>query len=114
MLIERKEYYEKDDSLGYVESVFTSGNVLKTTYFPRSNKMYLAFNRGHTYSYDNISNELYENFEKAESQGKFFRENIASKPEMYPYRKEFSLYPYEIEDIREIIKVKSSLNESEK
>ena len=65
--------------------------------------MYLAFNRGQTYSYGNVDMELYEKFENAESQGKFFREHISKHPDLYPYRKEFSLYPHELEDIREVI-----------
>lgn len=108
MLLERKDYMEEDGSIGYIESVFNSGNVLKTTYFPKSNLLYIAFSRGNTYSYANITQEFYDEFEKAESQGKFFYKRI-NKNESHPYRKEFSLYPNEVKDLKEIVKTR--LNE---
>jgi len=102
MLIERKEIKEEDGSLGYIESIFNSDNVLKTTYFPNSRRLYIAFSRGDTYSYGNIDLELYEEFENAESQGKFFHKRI-NKNNTYPYRREFTLYPYEVNDAKQII-----------
>ena len=105
MLIERKEILNEDKSVGYIESIFNSDNVLKTTYFPSMQRLYIAFNRGHTYSYGNISNELYDEFENADSQGKFFYKNIKDKKE-YSYRKEFTLYPYEVKDLKEIVENK--------
>jgi hypothetical protein len=106
MLLEKKEYLEKNGKIGYVESVFDSSNLLKTTYFPDQNKLYVAFNKGPVYSYTNISQELYDEFEKAESQGRFFIKAIKSAPDKYPYRKEFSLYPSEIGELREVVKKK--------
>ena len=111
MLVERKEYNEKDGTLGYVESIFKSSNILKTTYFPKMRRLYISFNRGNTYSYGNISEEFYKEFEDSESHGKFFFKNIKSKPKDYPYRMEFSLYPREVEDVKKIIK--ENLNEEE-
>jgi len=102
MLVERKEYKEEDGSLGYVESVFKSSNILKTTYFPKNNRLYIAFNRGDTYSYGNISEEFYEEFENSESHGKFFFKNINNNSK-YPHRREFTLYPREVEDVKKII-----------
>lgn len=102
MLIERKEFKEKDGTLGYIESVFNSDNVLKTTYFPGNQRLYIAFGRGHTYSYGNISPELYEEFEEAESQGKFFHKKINNN-KAYPVRKEFTLYPNEVKDLKQIV-----------
>ena len=72
MLVERKEHKEEDNTIGYIESVFNSGNVLKTTYFPKMERLYIAFNRGDTYSYGNINNSFYEEFENSNSQGQFF------------------------------------------
>ena len=112
MLVERKEFKEKDDSIGYIESVFNSDNVLKTTYFPSSQRLYIAFGRGHTYSYGNINPELYKEFEEAESQGKFFYKKINNN-KSYPYRKEFTLYPNEIKDLMTIIENKIEENEYE-
>jgi len=102
MLVVRKDYLNEDGSLGWVESVFASGNILKSTYFPHKERMYLSFSRGHTYSYGNISQELYNEFEEVESQGEYFAKNIA-KNDKYPATKEFTLYPYEIEEVRGMI-----------
>ena len=102
MLVERKEVLNEDESLGYIESVFKSDNILKTTYFPDIQRLYIAFSRGDTYSYGNIDSEFYEEFEDAESHGKFFYKNI-NKKKQYPYRKEFTLYPNEVNDIKEVV-----------
>ena len=102
MLIERKEVLNEDGSLGYVEAVFDSDNILKTTYFKQAQRLYIAFNRGGTYSYEYITPELYDEFESAESQGKFFHKHIANNKK-YPYRKEFTLYPNEIAETKQII-----------
>jgi len=103
MLVERKEFKNEDGTIGYYESVFDSSNVLKTTYFPHNQRLYVSFNRGGTYSYENVNEELYLAFENAESQGKFLRENIIKKPDLYPYRKEFTLYPEEIKELKLIV-----------
>lgn len=102
MLVDRKEVLNEDGSLGYIESVFKSDNILKTTYFLNDQRLYIAFNRGDTYSYGNINSEFYQEFEDAESHGKFFYKNINKKTQ-YPYRKEFTLYPNEVTDIKEIV-----------
>jgi hypothetical protein len=112
MLVERKEYQEKDGSLGYIESVFNSGNVLKTTYFPNNQRLYIAFSRGDTYSYGNISPEFYQEFEDSESQGKFFHQKINNN-RAHPVRKEFTLYPNEIKDLKQIVEDKKQQNEDE-
>lgn len=115
MLVERKEFVDTNtNDIGYVESVFDSSNILKTTYFPKDERLYLSFNKGQTYSYGNVSKELYEQFEKAESQGKFFIQNIKKHPDKHPYRKEFTLYPNEIQDLMEVVETnKKKLNEDE-
>ena len=107
MLIERKEILNEDKSTAYIEAVFNSDNVLKTTYFPHIQRLYIAFSRGHTYSYGNISRELYDEFEASDSQGKFFHKEINNKLK-YPTRKEFTLYPREVEDLKETVKTKMS------
>ena len=109
MLVERKEHKEPNGEIGYIESVFDSRNVLKTTYFPINNKLYIAFNRGNTYSYLNVIPQKYQEFENAESQGKFFRENFLNKKE-YPCVKEFSLYPNEIKDLKEVVDIHKNKN----
>lgn len=104
MLLDRKEVLNEDGSIGYIESIFNSGNMMKTTYFPVGHKLYIAFNRGHTYSYENISPEFYQSFEDADSQGVFFTKNI-NKNTKYPARKEFTLYPQEVKAIKEEINI---------
>lgn len=102
MIVERKEVLNEDGSVGYVEAIYKSDNILKTTYFPNTLRLYIAFSRGHTYSYGNITPSFYEDFEDAESHGKFFYNNI-NKNSKYPYRKEFTLYPNEVNDAKKII-----------
>lgn len=102
MLVERKEVLKEDKTVGYIEAVFSSGNILKTTYFPNAHRLYIAFSRGDTYSYGNINPELYEEFENADSHGKFFHSRL-KKPDIYPTRKEFSLYPTEVSDLKQIV-----------
>jgi len=103
MLVERKEYKNENGTIGYYESIFNSSNILKTTYFPHNQRLYVSFNRGGTYSYENINEELYIKFENAESQGKFLRNNIIKNSNKYPYRKEFTLYPEEIKELKLIV-----------
>ena len=111
MLIDRKEYIEEDGSLGYVETIFKSDNILKTLYFPKINLLYISFSRGDTYSYLNINEDLYKEFEAAESHGKFFYSRIFKKTE-YPTIREFGLYENEINEIKSRIKeVVDDLNE---
>ena len=100
MLVERKEYVEKETNLTYIESIFKSGNILKTTYFPHSQRLYIAFSRGDTYSFENVSPEIYQEFEAADSHGKFFHSRIKNK---FPQRREYKLLPYEVEGLREVV-----------
>ena len=109
MIAERNEYLNEDQTIGYVEAIYASGNVLKTTYFPKTKRLFIAFSRGHTYSYNNIDEETYNQFEKAESQGKYFMEKL-KKPDKYPTRKEFTLYPSEVKDCKlKIVEAKNKL-----
>lgn len=100
MLVERNEVLNEDGSLGYVESVFKSGNILKTVYFAAKELLYITFSRGNTYSYLNISLDFYKEFEEAESNGKFFHQRIKGK---VPYHKEYTYYPHEVQELKEIV-----------
>ncbi len=102
MLVKRDEVLNEDGSLGYVESVFKSENILKITYFVEAHRLYIAFSRGDTYVYENISPEFYQDFEDAESNGKFFHKRIKNKPGS-PGKREYGLLPYEIKGFRKII-----------
>jgi len=110
MLVKREEVLNEDGSIGYVESVFKSENILKITYFVEAHRLYIAFSRGDTYVYENISPEFYQEFEDAESNGKFFHKHIKNKADS-PGRREFGLLPYEMEGFRKIIE--ESDNEEE-
>jgi hypothetical protein len=112
MLVERKEHREVDGNIGYVESVFASENVLKTTFFPKSQRLYIAFSRGHTYSYGNVTSEMYEEFENCDSQGKYFHKNINNN-QKHPVRKEFTLYPNEINELKLIVEEHKNEEEDE-
>jgi hypothetical protein len=103
MLVEEKKFQEEDGSIGYYEAVYDSSNILKTTYFPKQNKLYISFNRGGVYSYENVGFDLYEEFKNEESQGKFFAKMLKSNPNKHPYHKEFTLYPDEVKELKEVV-----------
>lgn len=106
MIVDKKEILNEDGSIGYVELLIKSDNILKTTYFPKDNRLYISFSKGgQTYSYSNISLDLYGEFEQAESHGSFFHKRIRNN-DSYPFRKEFTLYPNEITDAKSIINEK--------
>jgi hypothetical protein len=104
MIIDKKTHFEDDNTIGYVDIIFESSSVLKTTYFPKKEKLYVHFKRGGTYSYLNVNNNLFEQFVLADSQGKFLAKEIKSKPKDFPYKKEFTLSEREINEINNLIK----------
>lgn len=103
MLIEKKTYNEDDGSVGYIESIYDSSNILKTIYFPKKSRLFISYKRGGTFSYGNINENLYENFENSKSQGAFIEQVIKKFPNKYPFSKEFKLFESEIKDIKKII-----------
>lgn len=104
MIIQRKESFDEDDGkLGYVETIFESSNILMSTYFPKTKTLYLAFNYGQTYRYDNVDEELFREFETAESQGKLFNSKIKNNDKI-PYQKAYKMFDSELEDAKTIIK----------
>jgi len=114
MILEKKEYGTEANGT-YIECIYDSTNVLKTTYFPMLKRLYISFNRtGGTYSYSNINEDLYKEFENSDSQGKFFASNIRNKPNDYPVRKEFTLYPSEVEETKVLIKEYKSKKDNNK
>lgn len=104
MLVSKKIHNEEDGSIGYIESIYESSNILTSTYFPKANIMYIAFNKGSVYSYGNISEDIYKKFEESESQGKFFVSEIKKNSNKYPFLREFKLIQSEIDDANKIIK----------
>lgn len=112
MLLERKEATRERDGLMVVESYFDSTNIAKVNYIPARQFMFIFFNNGLVYSYSNITEELYANFERADSQGKFFIAEIKKKPNIYRYIREYKLYEFEKQDIMHIIEtLKSAKND---
>lgn len=103
MLVEEKTFKDENGVIGYYESVYKSTNILQTTYFPQQHRLYVSFNRGGVYSYENISPELYDDFKNADSQGEFFAKDIKKHPELYPFRKEFTLYPEEVNQYKKVV-----------
>jgi hypothetical protein len=112
MLIDKQIHMDEDDTVGWIESIYESSNILMTTYFPKTNKLYISFNRGGVYSYGNINEEMFNEFENAESQGKFFTKNIRNKNE-HPYFKEYTLLGGEIDRAKQIIKEHKESQEDE-
>ena len=103
MIVEKNVFNDPDGSVGYIECIYNSENVLMSIFFPKTNILYISFNRGHTYKYLNINEEKYKEFENSESQGKFFFKEINNKKE-HPHSREYNLYQNELEFAKNIIK----------
>lgn len=54
-----------------------SSNIKKTEYDTETKKMIVEFNNGFKYEYEEIPHQIYTKFRMAESQGKFFTNNIS-------------------------------------
>ncbi len=102
MILERKEIKKENGDM-IIEGYYDSSNIIKTTYLPSQNHMFIFFQNKLVYSYTDINEELYRNFENAESQGKFFIAEIKKKPLIYRYLREYKLYEFEKQDIINII-----------
>jgi len=55
---------------------------------------------------------MYDEFEEADSQGVFFHKRINNKPN-HPSRKEFTLYPNEVKDLKQIVEDHKIVKEEE-
>lgn len=102
MIVEKNTYNDPDGTLGWVECIFDSSNILTSTYFPKTQTLYIAFFRGGVYTYLNVDQDFYDRFESSESQGKFFVTELKNNPK-YPYQKSFKLFESEIERAKEVI-----------
>lgn len=94
----------EDDTGKLIECVINSSNILKTNYFAHRNRLFVFFKKGQVYSYSNINEKLYDEFENSESQGKFLIKEIIKNPTKYPYFREFKINESEIDDAKKIIK----------
>lgn len=101
-MILEKNLIEDKDNKKYIECVFDSSNIAKTIYFEHVEKFYIFFKRGHGYSYINVDKELYEEFENAESQGKFFNQKIKNNP-VHQHKYEFKLFETELKEVETLI-----------
>ncbi len=101
MIVQKKINKEEDQTVGYIECIFESSNILMTTYFPKTELLYVSFNRGGVYSYGNVNEEKYNQFETSDSQGKFFVKEI--KGGDHPFRKEFKLFDSEVKEAKNIL-----------
>lgn len=102
MIVNKKIHTEEDKTTGYIECIYSSSNILMSVYFPKTELLYVSFNRGGVYSYTNVDNELYDKFENSDSQGKFFVKEI--KPnKLHEFRKEYTMYNSEVEDAKKIL-----------
>jgi hypothetical protein len=72
-----------------------SSNLFQSVYYEDKQFLYLFFKKGNVYSYQPISKELYEGFEKAESQGKYLNQFIKNNTSI-AYRKETVLKEHEL------------------
>lgn len=102
MIVKKTIHLEEDGSEGYFECIFDSSNILMSVYFPKTNLLYISFNRGGVYSYTNVDETLYERFENSDSQGKFFVNEI-KKNEIHQVQKEYTLYASEVDDAKKIL-----------
>jgi hypothetical protein len=65
---------EEKDNL--VESVYDSSNIVASRYIAEAEILYIVFKKNKVYSYTPVSQELFQEFQLANSQGKFFIDNI--------------------------------------
>lgn len=59
-------------------------------YEPATQTLFIQFPSGNIYSYHEVSTDLWDQFQKAESKGKFYGANVAGKFKASPVREEQS------------------------
>lgn len=116
MIVKKNTTYlnEDESKVDMLECIFDSSNILMSTYIPHKEKLYIVFKRGDVYSYGNVDQETYEEFESSDSQGKFLRNVFAKEKDTYPYSKEYKMFEYEIEEAKKTIKEWKEQKETEK
>jgi hypothetical protein len=58
---------------------YDSTNIQGATYDINSKKLQIKFGSGALYEYDEVPHEIFSAFDNAESQGKYFNQNISKK-----------------------------------
>jgi len=61
-----------------------SSNIKKTEYDTETKKLFVEFNNGLKYEYEDVPHQIYTRFRLSESQGKYFTTDISKK---YKYKK---------------------------
>ena len=61
-----------------------SSNLVSTEYDSETQKLLTTFKNGAVYEYDEVPHKIFAQFRLAESQGKFFNQNISKH---FPYKK---------------------------
>ena len=88
-----------------IKNIIESANLAKTEYDVETECMIAEFKNGSKYEYEKVPHKIYAQFRLSESQGKFFYKRINNKKE-YPFHKEFTLYPNEVKELKEIVENK--------
>lgn len=65
----------------------SSSQIEAIGYDEASKTLAVKFKKGAVYQYQNVPAELYKQFSKAESLGKFFGATIKAHPGAYPFKK---------------------------
>lgn len=68
-----KSKTEKD---GTINANYDSSDIHKSVYDKKEKKLVIIYKKGNMYMFDPVSEELYNEFEKASSQGKFFADRL--------------------------------------
>jgi len=89
---------------GYEESLFDSSIILKSLY--KDKQLYLYFDHMGVYQYNPVSEELYNEFVEADSQGDIFTKKIYNNSKI-KYAKVFKMKAVEkdvlLEEIKKIL-----------
>jgi hypothetical protein len=67
---------KRNDQEKIIECLYDSSNVLASKYDKQSKELYVTFNRGAQYKYENVSLTDYTRFEMADSQGSILNSHI--------------------------------------
>lgn len=78
----------------------TSSNLAACSYNPASSELHIEFKNGRVWTYAGVSSEMFGDFLNAESQGKFFSENIKGKFESVDVTDTMNGAPAETEEQR--------------
>jgi lysyl-tRNA synthetase class 2 len=60
-----------------IEVVVTSSNIGRAVFNTDDKNLLIEFNNGSIYEYENVPLEVFTDFKKSESQGKYFNANIS-------------------------------------